>query len=172
MRLRPVHAIAGLLLSVTETSAARYETPSTDLSRPASHVAAGRAKLPLRFEENTGQFDACVRFVARASGGSLFLTDDGATMAFRGGQAVTMRVLGRTGTAPLVASERLAGRSSYFIGNDPSRWHADVPSFRRVTVANILPGVHEVFHGDDGALEYDFVVAPRAKPEAIELAFD
>ena len=146
-------------------------SPVASQPRPLARFAS----LPLRFEANTGQLDDRVRFLARGLGLAVFLTDDGATMALRTGQLernLAMRVVGRTHVNAPHASERLATRSSYFLGNDPTRWRTDVPSFGRVTYRDVVPGVDQVFHGTRGALEYDLVVAPGVRPESIELAFD
>ena len=58
----------------------------------------------------------------------------------------------------------LPGKSSYFIGNDPSKWHHDIPQFARVQYQAVYPGVDLVYYGDQGQLEYDFRVAPAADP--------
>jgi len=157
------------------------ERAPTPAPAPASSARTSRARLPLRFERNVGQEAARVRYAAKARDVSLFLTDDGATMVSspshaRGEHDVswTMRVVGRAGISAPVASELAAARSSYFLGNDPARWRTDVPSFGRVTYRDVLPGVNQVFHGEAGALEYDFEVSPGAltKPDAIEIAFE
>jgi hypothetical protein len=106
---------------------------------------------------------------------SLFLTDTGATTVVRsrgaGDVAWSMHVVGHASRPP-VASEPLAAKANYFVGSDPARWRTGAPTFGRVTVPDVLPGVSQVFHGDSGALEYDFEVAPGARPESIAVAFD
>src|SRR5207237_7942977 len=64
---------------------------------------------------------------------------------------------------------RLPGRMNYFLGNDPKKWHTDVPSYARVKYEGVYPGIDLVFYGNQGKLEYDFLVAPGADPEAIQL---
>ncbi|MGH7813119.1 MAG: hypothetical protein ACREQI_03855 [Candidatus Binataceae bacterium] len=46
-------------------------------------IAAMLGNLPLTFEANRGQTDARVKFLARGEGYTLFLTNDGATLALR-----------------------------------------------------------------------------------------
>jgi hypothetical protein len=65
----------------------------------------------------------------------------------------------------------LPGRSNYFIGNDPAKWRTKVPHYGRVRYRNLYSGVDLVLHGNPQQLEYDFVVAPGADPNAIRLAF-
>jgi hypothetical protein len=66
----------------------------------------------------------------------------------------------------------LPGKSSYFIGNDPSKWIRDVPNYANVKYEHVYPGVDLMFYGKQGELEYDFVVAAGADPNAIRLQMD
>src|SRR6184192_2843140 len=54
---------------------------------------------------------------------------------------------------------RLPARTNYFLGNDPKKWHTDVPSYGRVKYEGVYPGIDVVFYGNQGKLEYDFLVA-------------
>jgi MYXO-CTERM domain-containing protein len=129
--------------------------------------------LPVRFEANAGQFDGRVRYLARGSGLTLFLGEHDATMSVGPAhRRVTMRVKGASTSTPPLADGRLTTLTSYFLGNDPSRWHTGVPSFARVTYRGVAPGVDQVFHGEAGHLEYNFIVAPGTRPDALELTFD
>ena len=48
-----------------------------------ANLAANYGKIPLHFEENAGQVNEQVKFLARGNGYSLFLTSDEAVMALR-----------------------------------------------------------------------------------------
>jgi hypothetical protein len=61
---------------------------------------------------------------------------------------------------------------NYFIGNDPKKWHTDVPAYAKVKYTSVYPGIDLVFYGNQRELEYDFVVAPGADPKAIALGID
>jgi hypothetical protein len=63
------------------------------------------------------------------------------------------------------------GVSNYIVGNDPSDWRIGVPNDAEVQYQNVYPGIDVVYHGNQEQLEYDFVVAPGANPELIQLAF-
>jgi len=99
-------------------------------------------------------------------------------LAAPGRQAVApsvlrLRMLGANPAAAIVALDPLPGRSNYFIGNDPKKWHTHVPTYARVRYKGIYPGVDLSFYGrQDGQLEYDFDLAPGADPSAIRLAMD
>jgi hypothetical protein len=149
--------------------------------------------LPLRFEENQGQTDGCVKFVSRGRGYTLFLTSGEAVLALR--QAVPKhhqpigdrgeRDSGNSKTGPstvlrvkLVGAKRaiavrgeneLSGKSNYFIGNDPKKWRTNVRNYERVKYENVYRGVDLVYYGHQGELESDFIVAARGDASAIRL---
>jgi len=126
----------------------------------------------MRFEANVGQHGADVRFVARSRGLTLSLRDDAATLELAGRKApITLRVAGARRVSPS-AEARLVTRSNYLLGRDPTKWHTDVPNFGRITYPGVLDGVDLVYHGEEGQLEYDFVVAPGADPTTIALEVD
>ncbi|MBI3989215.1 MAG: hypothetical protein HY347_06320, partial [candidate division NC10 bacterium] len=68
--------------------------------------------------------------------------------------------------------EELPGKVNYFIGNDPTKWRANIPTYAKVKYEDVYPGVDLVYYGTQRQLEYDFVVAPGADPGAITLAFE
>jgi hypothetical protein len=143
-------------------------------------------RLPLSFESNQGQTDPKVRFLTRSAGNTLFLTPSEAvfTMLARTSPArkdrptregarvaVRMQMVGADPNAHVLQQQPLAGRINYFIGQDPRKWHADVPTFGKVGFHQVYPGVDLVYYGNQQRLEYDFVVAPHADPKQINLHF-
>ena len=150
--------------------------------------------LPLVFEPNQGQTAAPVKFVAHGAGYGLFLTSDEAVLALQPaavsnqhsavssqlsglssqrtpGSVIRMRLAGANASARVSGAAPLPGRTSYLIGNNPSKWHRDVPQFGRVEYASVYRGVDLVYYGNQGQLEYDFRVAPGADPDQIALSF-
>jgi hypothetical protein len=154
-------------------------------------AAAVYGKLPLSFEANQGQTAGQVQFLARGSGYALFLTNDSAVIALDGSHlcqtarsaatcstdardVVQMTLAGpsRLGhSATAVAEDELPGKRNYFVGSDPTQWHTNVPTYAKVRYRGVYPGVDLVYYGDQGQLEYDFVVAPNANPDSIRLQF-
>ncbi len=78
-----------------------------------------------------------------------------------------MKLVGANPDAKVTGSEELPGKVNYFIGNDPKKWRTDVPTFAKVSYENVYPGVDLIYYGNQGQLEYDFVLAPGADPKAI-----
>lgn len=129
------------------------------------------AKVPLSFEANRGQTDARVTYLSRGPGYTLFLTHDESVLAVRGGGVVRMRLVGARSGGPFEALDEQPGKSNYFVGNDPASWRTDVPLFARVAHRGVYDGIDVVYHGRQGRLEYDFLVAPGADPARIALGF-
>jgi beta-propeller repeat-containing protein/ASPM-SPD-2-Hydin domain-containing protein/HYDIN/CFA65/VesB family protein len=161
----------------------------------SSHVAENFAALPLSFEANQGQSSPQVRYISRGNGYTLFLTGDEAILKLRQGDRSSqlgarrraphtlqddsvamlhMRLAGANPAATIAGLDEQAGKSNYFIGNDPSKWRTNVPNYAKVEYHSAYPGIDLIYYGEQSRLEYDFVVAPGADPGviAMEIAAD
>jgi uncharacterized repeat protein (TIGR01451 family) len=137
------------------------------------------SRSPLAFERNNGQTDREVQFLSRALGYNLFLTGNQAILEFvshngtrqngKHSKVLGLELAGANRQATLTPEHELPGRSNYFIGNDPSLWHVDVPTFAKVRNAQVYPGIDLVYYGNGRQLEFDFELAPFADPETIKL---
>ncbi len=168
---RPMAAVR----SQNALSPAVSQQPSTTPSG-AQPVHLAYARLPLGFEANQGQSDARVKFLARGSGYGLFLTEEEAVLvlqsAGKDSSVVRMHLAGADPTARVDGTDQLPGKSNYFIGNNPAKWHRNVPQFARVRYQRVYPGINLEYYGNQGRLEYDFEVAPGADPQQIALRFE
>jgi Cep192 domain 4/Beta-propeller repeat len=151
-------------------------------------------KLPLSFEQNSGQTDPRVRFLAHGSGYTLFLTDQEATLRLdlvekvgtnplerptvpdssKKTRSVTVRfALAQSNPHPKVHGlDMQPGHSNYFVGNNPAKWHRNVPQFAQVKYDGVYPGVDLVYYGNQGRLESDYIVAPGADAQQIAIRVD
>ena len=159
-------------------------------------------KLPLSFEKNLGQTDSRVRFLSRGGGYTLFLNSTEAVLVLRPaektgvrpvpshvpseaegeaegsqqsgdtGAVLRMKLVGANPAPDVAGLEELPGKSNYFIGNDPKKWRSNVPHYARVAYLEVYPGIDLVYYGNRQQLEYDFIVAPGADPDAIRLGFE
>ena len=168
-------------------------SPIVAMTDPEVMKAYGQ--LPLSFEANQGQSAADVKYLSRADGYLLSLRDQEADLTFRQVPAarpiatnrlklyrthrvptalgkfstVRMRLAGSNPSAEITGLDRTATQINYFIGNDPKKWHTEVPAYSKVKYAGIYPGVDLMFYGNRRELEYDFVVAPGTDPKSIAL---
>lgn len=165
--------------AASSSSHARGVSTSTDKGGRSGPAEAGPGKtlgkLPVRFEANVGQTDPEVEFLARGSGYTVFLTRTAAVLSLaRPGSAdvVRLSLAGGNEHPELVGLERLEGHSNYYGGSDPSQWHEGVATYGSVAYRNAYPGIDLVFHGEDGQVKFDFVVAPGAEPGVISVQVD
>jgi hypothetical protein len=178
-------------------------TPPAGAATPSARgrIQAAFATLPLAFEQNQGQTDGQVKYMARAKAYTLFLTANDAVFSLRSRTAanrlstgrggnqlraknlpqpnagkdstavVRMQLVGGNALAKVAASGQLPGKTNYFVGNDPVKWHTDIARYARVSYENVYPGVNLAFHGVQRQLEFDFVVAPNANAAPIGFHF-
>ena len=128
------------------SSGNRIFSPSSIASNPAADipkVQLALGHLPLRFEPNQGQSDALVKFLARGAGYGLFLTPDEAVLTLgpnpKSTAVLRMRLAGANPGVAVSGDDQLPGKSNYFIGNNPTKWHRDIPQFARVRYRNLYP---------------------------------
>ena len=170
-----------MLLALALASAAPAAKPGAPDQTARRQAEQTPLNLPLRFEENAGNFDPSVRFIARPPGYTLFLTATESvltlpqtrTRAKGAGKASVVRIsLEGASDAPTLRGEnKLATLTNYFVGNDHARWRA-ANNFERVRFASVYPGVDLLYHAQQGGLEYDFEIAPGADPKRIALRYD
>lgn len=83
---------------------------------------------------------------------------------------VQMRLFGGKQNSAVAGLDELPGKSNYLIGNDPKAWRTNIPTYGKVMAKNVYNGVDLVYYGNQGLLEYDFIVAPGADPSVIQFA--
>ena len=170
-------AVAGCWYSLKTRQETTAPVPPHDISSPAS-FKSDYGNLPLSFEVNKGQTHDDVKFLARSSGYTLFLTGNEAVMRFqnqhKSNEALTLTLsLKDANPNPKITGlSELPGKTNYFIGKDPEKWRTDIPTYARVKYESIYEGVDLVYYSTKGRqLEYDFVVAPGSDPDQIKVSF-
>jgi len=91
--------------------------------------------------------------------------------AMQNNSVLRVRLLDADNKAKVMGLNELPGRTNYFRGNDPSKWTTGVATFAKVQYSQVLKGIDLVYYGNQGQLEYDFVVAPGADTRLINLKF-
>ncbi len=172
--------------------------PAQATPEQARKITEQFGKLPMSFEANEGQKSPDVKFYSHGPGYELFLANQEAVMALHrmpaGSKLASLRTMNPAQRAATLRSDRvslvrmkldgsnpnaqiagqtqLPGKVNYFIGNDPKKWHTDIPSFASVKYSAVYPGVDLLYYGNQSRLEYDFVVAPGADPKQIAFNVD
>ena len=163
------------------SSAPSPQTSSAAAASTKAQRAENFGRVPLSFEPNQGQAGAGVQFLAHGSGYTLLLSHEKVTLELKRqpgtaspsstnatqSDTVNMQLLGSAGAASGTGLESLPGIVNYFIGNDPKKWHTGIPTYGKVSFAEVYPAIDLVFYGNQRQLEYDFVVRPGGEPARI-----
>ena len=86
---------------------------------------------------------------------------------------LTAKFIGANPNPEVVAEGQMEYRCNYFLGNDPSKRHTDVPNYEAITLKDIYPGIDVKFSGDgNGQAAYEFIVAPGADIAQVKVAYE
>src|SRR2546430_15214397 len=141
----PIFLAGLILLSISSRT-----TPSKPAANPSA-FKINYAQLPLSFEANAGQTDRTVKYLARGAGYTIFLTENDAVIKLfapanpsRGGQdrqgdgaVLRLTVAKANEHSEIDARDPLTGKANYFIGNDPTKWRTNIPTFSQVRYADV-----------------------------------
>lgn len=177
-------SVLGVLTLGISPSFAQQQLPepsTVDSNSRAAQASYGR--LPLIFEANAGQTARDVKFLAHGPGYTVFLTSGQMVLSLRPSAgtahghktapAVIRLNLVDGNPNPAIAGENSQPtRVNYFIGNDPTKWRKNVPTYKQVRYRNIYPGIDLLYYGRQSHVEHDFVVAPGADPAQIQFDVD
>ena len=164
----PTGRAAGPAAPAPATPAAST-APGERLDRRA--LAAFEAQ-PLSFERNVGQQPAAFDFIATGQGYRVGLAAGGATLALvDGGKTSAMMRVTLAGGRPAVPEplDQQPTAMSYYRGSDPTQWVTGASTHGRIRYAGVFEGVDIVYYGNQRKLQYDFIVAPGARPGDIAL---
>jgi len=155
-------------------------------------------KLPLYFIENRGQVDGVVKFYERGAGHATFFTQDGVVLGLsrrasktdkpsfnedilglKGKnekkhtyEAVSLSFVGANKKAKITANDKKTGHVNYFVGNDKSKWHSNIPTYGAVTYHDIYKNIDVKFYGNNKNMEHDVIVRPGGDPSLVKFAYE
>jgi hypothetical protein len=152
---------------------------ATPAQTPRPFPRVQTMNVPISFEENQGQVDRQVRFLAHMGKSAVFLTPTEAVLAMYsqdgqepGESDLRIQWVGGNASSALAAEQGLPGKVNYLLGKNPADWHTDLPTYARVRYTNIYKGVDAVFYGKQGEIEYDLLLAAGADLRQIRFAFE
>ncbi len=156
--------------------------------KPVSLHSPDFGKLPLSFEPNVGQYSEPIHFLTHSSGGTLAFTSAGLTLALthsapKASQAVaevafslqneqptsSVSVIFSGANPDLIITDgsQLLEKVNYLLGDDPLKWHTNVPTYSGIQYRNLYPGINMSYEGTDGRIKGTYTVAPGADPSSI-----
>ncbi len=159
-----------------------------------SIVSLAHNRPPVEFVRNNGQWHSNVKFKANLPTGAVFLESGKITYSFI--HSEDMQAVHAQHATP-GALENLSIRShawnlqflnisetsfegeniqshyyNFFLGNDPSKWASNVPSYGSIVYNNLYEGIKLRAHSGQGNFKYDFIVAPNANPNLINWTYN
>ncbi len=168
-----------LFLAMTVTIVAntrRMKVPMFSPAAPMPRVAARYGQLPRSFVPNLGQSDAVVHYQAHAMDGLLFFEDAAVVLSLpatgSGQQVIHLHFDGISETHRVVDAEQLPGKVNYLIGNQPSGWLTDVPTYRSIIYEQLYPGIDLRYDGDQSTLKGTYTLVPQAEPSRIRWHYE
>ncbi|MCX7747087.1 MAG: Ig-like domain-containing protein [Clostridia bacterium] len=155
-------------------------------------IANQNFNTPFYFEKNTGQTSPDICFLSRGKGYTVYLSPSKAVMVLKkpvpvenGDEppesslftpppelktyAFGLEFTGCEINREMIPEEELPSKSNYFIGNNPDQWYTDIPTFSKVKVPNLYPGIDLIYYGNQNQLEYDLIVFPGSSPDVIHI---
>ena len=125
-------------------------------------------KPALSFESH--EVEGAKLFRARGVETDIVLSSEKISFGFA--SPIEMKFIGAKRNPIISGEELLEGKSHYLIGNNQSKWKTDIPHVSKVRYHDVYRGIDVVFYGNEGEMEYDFIVKPGADPRQIELAYE
>lgn len=148
-----------------------------------------------RYIENGGQWNSKVEYRTDIPGGKLYLEADRLTFnmydvertsavfsAHSGNpnpppppqklkcHAYQMVFVGMNQNASPYGKNAFNTEYNFFIGDDPERWAGNLSAFAEVVYPNIYSGIDLKVYSN-GAIKYDFIIAPGANPDQIKIRY-
>lgn len=151
----------------------------------------------LAFAENLGQWESKVHFRANVPGGRIWLEDDRLTYNFLHqedirrmhdlhhgvvpltseadrivrGHAFQLQFIGAEPHPTISGHHQRDDYLNFYLGKDPSKWASNVQQYGEIAYQGVYPGIDFRLYGQGGGMKYDFIVAPGADPDLIQLAY-
>jgi len=197
--MKPLSSNAlSILASLTLTlSAGGMHLVADEQVADQTRVPSMQHNSPVMFIENVGQFAEGAHFQARGSDRTIWLAEDAVwvTVLEQGSKETSEQVdkkvlpirdpqskiqnrkgvnlkLSFVGANPhprLVPFNRLDTHVSYFFGNDPAKWHPDVPVWGGVRYVDLYPGIDLEITSENGQAAQRVVAHSNANPSIVRL---
>jgi hypothetical protein len=86
---------------------------------------------------------------------------------------ITARFVDANPNPEIVADGQMEYKCNYFLGNDPTKWHTNVPNYEAVTLKDFYPGVDLKLSSDaNNQATYEFTATPGADNSKVKVTFE
>ena len=160
--------------AVTAAPGTSANTPSDRPVSDAADIDASLASLHIPFIKNVGQANDDVAFYADTFGGAVVVKKHGALelvvpLKKKTGQAIIGETFVDAKPKTVKGLSPAVTRVSYFLGNDPGKWHSGITTFESVELASLYEGIDLELRAYGNNVEKLFHVSPGADPDSIRV---
>jgi hypothetical protein len=106
---------------------------------------------------------------AQSAAGKVVNPELGSLASPLAASVIQITLVGANRNPAMVGEDLQPGKVNYFIGNDPRKWHTNVPIYREIRYKEVYPGIDVLYYGNQSRVEHDFIIAPGADPNEIQL---
>jgi hypothetical protein len=85
---------------------------------------------------------------------------------------VRLRFEGANPVPEVTGARRLSAIVNYLIGNDPTKWRTNLPTYASIVYRELYPGIDLRYGGAEGLLKGTYTIAPGADPSLIRWHYD
>jgi hypothetical protein len=154
---------------------------STQRQESSEDEAPSTVPAPLMFIQNAGQYPDNLLFQVWGGGHSAWLAEDGlwlsvATATSDAANAkptqrldLNLSFVGAAAKPIIEPFGRMDAHVSYYIGNDPTKWQADVPVWTGVRYKGLYPGIDLEMSGAEGQWTWQVVAQAGGNLSAMRL---
>ncbi|MEM7343321.1 MAG: SBBP repeat-containing protein [Chloroflexota bacterium] len=149
----------------------RYPNPQSTL-----------ATIPLSFIPNVGQSHSDIHFTIRSLRTTLLISPEKIVLNLKqatsdNSQPATVKAISlifenSNPDTVIQGQDMQAGTVNYFLGNDPTDWHTNIPTYEGIVYTNLYPGIDLHYEGHQGNLKSTYFIAPQADPSQIGWRYD
>ncbi len=130
-------------------------------------------ELPLAFVANQGQTRPDIQFQAHDLGGTLYFAKTEVVLALQSveketASSIHLQFVGAEPDVALHEGNALPGVVNYLIGDQPSEWLTNIPTYGSIIYESLYPGIDLRYDGANGRLKGTYLVAPGANPSLIQ----
>ena len=159
-------------------------------------VKTSHNETQIKFTENKNQWDPQILYRAQLDGGVLFLQKNCFTYSFYNKEllhenhagdikkkstnknkeinshAFRMTFLNAEPSVKTLSAAMTTDYCNYFQGNDASKWAGNIKNYREINYKGLYQGIDMQIEGLDNSIKYNFIVAPMANPNDIQLNYE
>lgn len=169
--IAPVALVANRY-STTKTTGPNFRNPEIDYMEyddSQSHDEVN-AKLNIMFFSQAAPNEEGIYYVCRSGVDVVAYFGISEVFYCVDGSLIELKFPGSNQVIP-VGESQTGSVTNYLYGSNPDLWYTGLEDFASLRYANIYPGIDLVYEQINGSLKYEFIIAPNANADLIEMKY-